>query len=362
MDYSKALPLRLAISSADAVGDRVTVCGWRLGASADCSLEFFDEQGLKIVGELTTDIRRDDVAKSFPDYKEASAGWTFAFDAKEVPSVISAKLVGKSRKATADKAVKKNARATATAASPSPTGELRTALEKINKGIENIVENTVKPFPKVSAWLDTPPNGNHALFKELSDRALKRTADIVEAEMSDALLFFNMREFHEYCLSRAPREGAHCEFGVFSGKTINLFAKLRPDITFHGFDSFEGLPNEWTGWQHFDFNKSGKTPPVEANVELHVGWFNETLPTYVEGIEGTAFLHIDCDIYSSTRDIFQALKPKITSGTVILFDEYFCYPGFEKHERLAFKELLEETGRRADWFAVCGQRAACVIQ
>ena len=39
--------------------------------------------------------------------------------------------------------------------------------------------------------------------------------------------------------------GLNLEFGVFKGVTISAVAKARPDLIFHGFDSFEGLPEDW---------------------------------------------------------------------------------------------------------------------
>jgi hypothetical protein len=54
------------------------------------------------------------------------------------------------------------------------------------------------------------------------------------------------------------------------------------------------------------------------------------------------FLHIDCDLYSSTKTIFNLLKGRIVSGTVIVFDEYFNYDGWEKGEYLAFQKYVKE--------------------
>jgi hypothetical protein len=220
----------------------------------------------------------------------------------------------------------------------------------------------LRDLPSASPWAAPVPNSEHALFKELSDRALARTADIVEAEMPEAVIHLDIAGFHRAALARAPREGAHCEFGVFSGQTINFFAEQRPETTFDGFDSFRGLPGEWSGYLPFDFDRGASLPPVRANVRLHAGWFDETLPGYAAGIERVAFLHVDCDIYSSTVTIFRELGAKLAPGCVIVFDEYFCYPGFERHERLAFREFLDQSGRTARWFACCGQRAACVLE
>ena len=205
------------------------------------------------------------------------------------------------------------------------------------------------------------PGTPEALFKVLGDLAVKRSADIVEQEMSEALIFQQYEPFLKHCIDRAPRQGAHCEFGVFSGSSINFCAERRPDIRFDGFDSFEGLPEEWSGYAAFDFDRKGNIPKVRDNVTLHIGWFDATIPPYRDTIAEIGYLHVDCDLYSSTVCIFDNLGEKLIDGAVILFDEYFCYPGFEQHERKAFNEYLARSGRKVEWFACCGQRAACII-
>ena len=86
-----------------------------------------------------------------------------------------------------------------------------------------------------------------------------------------------------------------------------------------------------------------KLPPVPANAELVVGWFDRTLPDFLDRHpEPVSFLHIDCDLYSSTQTILTQLKERIVPGTVIVFDEYWNYPDWRRHEYLAFKEFVAQ--------------------
>ena len=79
--------------------------------------------------------------------------------------------------------------------------------------------------------------------------------------------------------------------------------------------------------------------------ELVVGWFDDTLPGFLaDHQDEVAFLHLDADLYSSTRTVLQALRPRLRKGTVILFDEYFNFPGWEAHEHRAWTEFVSETG------------------
>jgi predicted O-methyltransferase YrrM len=139
------------------------------------------------------------------------------------------------------------------------------------------------------------------------------------------------------------KEGLILEFGVATGDTINKIAKAVENRTVYGFDSFEGLPEDWRPGYGTGSFKQNKIPEVLPNVQLVVGLFSDTLPKFVqEHTEPVAFIHVDCDLYSSTKCIFDNLKDKMQDGTIIAFDEIRAYPGFEQHEYKAFNEFLEE--------------------
>lgn len=55
-------------------------------------------------------------------------------------------------------------------------------------------------------------------------------------------------------------------------------------------------------------------------------------------------MHIDCDIYSSTKCAFDTFRDNIKPGTVIVFDELWNYPDYKNHEMKAFAEYPDETG------------------
>jgi hypothetical protein len=82
-------------------------------------------------------------------------------------------------------------------------------------------------------------------------------------------------------------------------------------------------------------------PSVSKNVLLHVGYFEETLPSFNNKFsDDAAFIHIDSDLYSSAHTVLFSLKERIKKGTIIVSDEYFNYPGWQNHEYLAFQGLL----------------------
>lgn len=153
-------------------------------------------------------------------------------------------------------------------------------------------------------------------------------------------------------------KGLWLEFGVFSGKTINHIAKMNPSQKIYGFDSFLGLPEDWRGnMTKGYFDREGRMPEVQSNVALIPGWFSDTLPLFCENhVVGNyiSFLHVDCDIYSSTVDIFDNLGEQIVEGTVILFDEFYGYDGWQNHECKAWEEFTSKNKIKYEYVSYAG--------
>jgi hypothetical protein len=162
----------------------------------------------------------------------------------------------------------------------------------------------------------------------------------------------------EFALSKSDPKGLALEFGVHQGRSINFLSGVLPkNQQIHGFDSFEGLPGEWIfgrGIGHF--STQGKLPEVPPNVVLHQGWFDQTLPKFLETHpEHFGYVHIDSDLYSSAKCIFDVGRDRFVSGTVIVFDEYFNYPGWELNEFRAFQEFITATGKKYEYIG-CAPR------
>ena len=138
-------------------------------------------------------------------------------------------------------------------------------------------------------------------------------------------------------------EGLILEFGVRFGYSISHIAKLFPKRKIFGFDSFQGLPEDWHHEKAGSYSTYGKIPSVASNVTLIAGWFNETLPDFKKNNrEPIAFMNIDCDLYSSTKLVFNELNPQIAPGTIIVFDEYIGNINWRQDEFKAFQEWVKE--------------------
>jgi hypothetical protein len=223
----------------------------------------------------------------------------------------------------------------------------RLRLEELRFGIRAIVRRYLRKLVQialtdldlVNAMLDV---GSSAVFER--------------KYLHDAAAFKSRLQLYKYVLSQIPRhsQDLFMEFGVYKGDSINRLADLRSDVQWHGFDSFEGLPEAWTpGARKGAFDVGGLLPPVRKNVRVIKGFFDDTLPGFVRkhAEAKVAFLHIDCDLYSSTKEVFDLLEPMLQPGCVIIFDEYFNYPGWAEHEYKAFSEYVQRTGRVFEYVA-----------
>jgi len=138
----------------------------------------------------------------------------------------------------------------------------------------------------------------------------------------------------------------YLEFGVYRGASLRRWADASPNPAseFHGFDSFQGLPEDWDPVRKKGtFNTNGALPQFDdARVFLHVGLFSETLPPFIPPRHDRLIINVDADLYSSADCVLRRLEPHIRAGTVLLFDE-FCD---RMHEMRAFEEYLDRTGAR----------------
>ncbi len=176
--------------------------------------------------------------------------------------------------------------------------------------------------------------------------------------------FATTRETLLHAMDRARLDGLVIEFGVCVGASTRWLAeKTTGDV--HGFDSFEGLPEAWHTTAAGQYSTHGEPPELPPNVKLHVGLFDATLPTFVATHEGPArFVNVDCDLYSSTKTVFDALADRIVRGSVLVFDEYLVNDRWQEDEYKAFQEAVAARGWRYEYIAFSllnGQAAVRIV-
>ena len=143
------------------------------------------------------------------------------------------------------------------------------------------------------------------------------------------------------------------EFGVGGGGSMRVLSNLIDNKLVYGFDSFEGLPEEWVMQKETRVIPAGAfkyDPPRIHGVKYRIGLFENTIPKWIEDCPGMiAFLHIDSDLYSSCVTILELLNKQIVPGTVIVFDEMFeglFYTEWREGEYKAFNEWMKKHDRK----------------
>jgi hypothetical protein len=142
------------------------------------------------------------------------------------------------------------------------------------------------------------------------------------------------------------RQVLYLEFGVWQGEATRYWSSLlrNPKSKLHGFDSFEGLPENWmVGCAKGSFSVGGQLPEIDdTRVQFFKGWFEQSLPNYNCPPHDVLVLNLDADLYSSTSYVLKMLRDAIVPGTCIYFDEF----NQQFHELRAFDEFIKETGMK----------------
>lgn len=163
-------------------------------------------------------------------------------------------------------------------------------------------------------------------------------------------------------------KGDILEFGVFKGRSLVFFyqlverlwrVELRKEYRIFGFDSFNGLPEPEEAANHPNFRKGMYNCAKEevhsmlrkakvdlAKIHLVEGYYNDALnPELMQrlNIKRASLINIDCDLYESALAALKWCEPVIWSGTIINFDDWFCYEGRQDQgEQHAFNEFLAQ--------------------
>ncbi|MDD7966371.1 class I SAM-dependent methyltransferase [Actinomycetospora sp. DW7H6] len=241
-------------------------------------------------------------------------------------------------------------------------------VRAVERGVATVVEDRVLPrldalevrAREQAAALDAARGEIDGLRAELVAREIRDRRDMfaagereavvssarfVEQAMPGARPFPNPAATLAHALEIAPRRGGLAlEFGVFSGTTLRAIAAARGDGEVYGFDSFQGLPEDWRAGFGAGTFAVGE-PPEVPGAELVVGWFADTLPAFLaEHPEPVDLLHLDADLHSSTATVLEHVGPRLRPGSVIVFDEYLNHPGWEDGEHRAWTEYVARTG------------------
>lgn len=203
------------------------------------------------------------------------------------------------------------------------------------------------------------------VINKVIEQSHTESAKFIYENIENAVLFYSREELWKFALGNTTNDGLHLEFGVADGYSLNNIAPQKKSTQFYGFDSFEGLPESWYGTNGYlkgAFDRSGLLPEVPKNVELIAGWFEETLPKFLDKFqEKISFIHLDADIYSSTNYVLSLLNSRISTNTILVFDEYHGYPGWKNGEKKAWEEFVEVNKLNFEYIAFAQMQVAIKV-
>lgn len=206
----------------------------------------------------------------------------------------------------------------------------------------------------------------------LINDSVKSSANYAAKYMKLAMMFEERSELWDFCIEiarnktiKSSKKKAVLEFGVLRGQSLNYFAKSLPEAKIFGFDSFEGLDENWTGnnLPKGAFNLGGKTPLVLDNVELIKGRVQKTMPDFLPRINNLdiALIHFDMDTYTPTKFVLDSLMPWLKPETIVIFDEYFGYRSWENHEFKAWKQICKKAKLKYEYLAFTNTQVGLLI-
>lgn len=230
--------------------------------------------------------------------------------------------------------------------------EVMAALDRLNGSVQKVVTRIA----------DTEYRARRDLSYAQDAQAAHESAAFVLEHMPTAKVFWEAPDTLRYALGEIKGPGLALEFGVATGSTLQIIAEtVAGDRTVAGFDVFTGLPETWrTGFPAGEF---AQAPPDIPGATVIAGLFEDTLPPFLAATdEAIAFLHVDCDLYSSSKTVLDLTCDRLAPDAVLVFDEFFNYPGWQQHEFRAWTEFLGRTDRSFEYLAYTGNNEQVVVR
>ena len=190
-------------------------------------------------------------------------------------------------------------------------------------------------------------NGDKHGFEELlnygfANEPLVRSIDWILSLPTMPEIHFNRWSIYDRAIELSDSERSFYEFGVWMGDS---FKYIVPHFSSgYGFDSFQGLPEDWGVVPRGAYSSRGRVPDIK-NSEFIVGEFAGTLPDFFDGKRPMAgLINFDADLYSSTITALTNANPVIDETTTLVFDEFIVNNNWEQDEFRALSEFCEAHG------------------
>jgi O-methyltransferase len=134
----------------------------------------------------------------------------------------------------------------------------------------------------------------------------------------------------------------YIEFGVAAGHSFDWFISQNShsESRFYGFDTFDGLPENWGPFKKGSFSNNNTMPLIkDFRGKYYKGLFQQTLPGFLKEFDNSRrnVIMLDADLWSATLYALTSLAPYLKKGDIVFFDE-FVVP---THEFKAFLDFTQ---------------------
>jgi hypothetical protein len=149
---------------------------------------------------------------------------------------------------------------------------------------------------------------------------------------------------YTWVIDKEDLKGAinYLEFGVAGGQSFDWFMmqNTREKSRFYGFDTFDGLPEDWGPFKKGAFSNNNVLPTIkDSRGKFYKGLFQQTVPAFLHELDDSRrnVIMMDADLWSATLYALTILAPRLKKDDIIFFDE-FVVP---THEFKAYLDFIQ---------------------
>jgi O-methyltransferase len=171
--------------------------------------------------------------------------------------------------------------------------------------------------------------------------AARRIRDIVTGWETQTMGVDEAYVIRAAVLATSKIVGDLAEVGVFRGGTARIICEAKGKRSLHLFDTFQGLPQPAAIDKGFEkgqyassLNDVRRFLAGCSDIHFHEGLFPATAGPVMD--HRFSFVHLDVDLYDSTRAALEFFYPRLSPGAVVISHDYVEFAGV----RNAFDEFF----------------------
>jgi len=171
------------------------------------------------------------------------------------------------------------------------------------------------------------------LLEFYKDKKIVDLIRLVKKEINFAFYPFEAYNLYSIVKSLSNLDGEIAEVGVYQGGSSKIICETKGDKKLHLFDTFQGLPDvtekdNCFGKQIWKKNLCGDTSLEMVQIYLskykNVYFYQGEFPSTSTPVNNSkfSFVHLDVDLYKSTKDCLEFFYPRLVPGGIILTHDY----------------------------------------